>query len=160
MKQLSLFFFLFLAVEFTSAQQIVKLCDGGVQSGVFLQAPSRSVENVNDGVLVTYTFDKATIMEDPLFEGRLMWKVVGFGVNDIPTQPAIPYRIDSYCVPVGHLAVVELVDSQFIDLPYSLSPARPPLSDSGGECYTLSNVPSISSYVGYFPTSVVGPCCV
>ena len=138
-------------------QQTIALSDGSVQTGVYSQTPSRSVESLEDGIKITYTFEKATMIEDPLFDECFMWKFAGFGVNDIPTQPAIPYRIDSFVVPLGNTAVVELLDSQFVDVSCPLSPARPPLFDSDDECYTSTNVPEISNFEGFFPLSVVRP---
>lgn len=152
-----LYVFIFLLIHFciVQGQNIITLSSGNITDGVFSQAPLRSIEYVDNSILVTYTFEKATIMDDPLYEGAYMWKYVGFGVNNIPAQPAIPYRIDSFTIPKSCYAIVELVDSQFVDLPFLLSPARPPLIDSGDEVYSFDNVPNISSYRGYYPSSIV-----
>lgn len=155
MKISFLFFFLLMNVCIATGQQIITLATGDTVHGVFSQTPKRSIEYINNGILVTYTFEKATIMEDPLYEGCYMWKYRGFDLNDIPAHPAIPFRLDAFTIPKGCLATVELIDSQFVDFPYSLSPARPPLIESDDEGYSTSNVHSINAYQGFYPSSVV-----
>lgn len=135
-------------------QHVITLSTGDTTSGVFSQPPTRNIDYANNSIIVTYVFDKATIMEDPLYDGRFMWNYVGFGINDISTQPAIPFRLDSFTIPQGCYPTVELVDSQYVDLRFAVSPSRPPLIDSGDESYTISNVPVITPYDGYYPTSV------
>ena len=156
MKKISLFIVLLMNVCIATGQQIITLATGDTVHGVFSQTPTRSIEYVDNGILVTYSFEKATIMEDPLYEGRYMWKYRGFGLNDVPALPAIPFRMDAFMIPRGCSVTVELVDSQFVDLPYLLSPARPPLIESDDEDYSTSNVPNINAYQGFFPSSVAG----
>lgn len=144
-----------MSVGLTYSQQVIRLSDGSLEPGIYTQTPMRSIEYVDDGILITYKFNKATITEDTLYEGHYMWKFMGFGVNDIPAQPATPFRLDAFSVPHGYSAVIELVDSQYIDLAFPLSPARPALTDSGDDSYSIDNVPAITAYEGYFPSSVV-----
>ena len=155
MRYFFIFVFLIFNICVANSQYVITLNTGDTTSGVFSQTPTRNIEYVDNGIIVTYSFENATIIEDPLYDGCFMWDYVGFGVNEIPTQPAIPFRLDSFTIPIGCYATVELVDSQFVDLTCALSPSRPPLIDSGDEFYTTSNVPSISAYTGYYPSSVV-----
>lgn len=155
MNKLFVFIFLLMNVCIAKSQHIITLSTGDTIIGVFSQAPARSIEYVNNGILVTYNFEKTTIMEDDIYERNYIWSYVGFGVNDTPTQPAIPYRKDSYTMPSGCSATIELVDSQYVDFPYKLSPARPPLVESDDEFYSTSNVPAITAYQGFYPSSVV-----
>lgn len=155
MKHIIIFLLsLVVMVESVKGQQTITLNNGSIENGAYKVPPTRDVELVNNGYIVTYNFDKATIVDDPLYEGSVMWEVAGFGINDTGSEPAIPYRVDCFTVPNGYSATVEIVDSVFVDLPYSLSPARPPLTDSGNEGYTKDNVPAISPYKGYLPTTI------
>lgn len=154
MRNLYILIFVLINICSVKGQQIITLSTGDTIHGVYSQSPSQDIEYISNSILVTYNFEKATIMEDPLYEGNYMWKYVGFGVNDIPSEPAIPYRLDSFTIPDGCSATIELVDSQFVNLPFSLSPARPPLTDSGDEIYDFNNVPSIAAFQGYYPSSV------
>lgn len=155
MKHIIIILLSLVMTGFVKGQQTITLNSGSIENGAYDLPPTRSIELVDDGYIVTYIFDKATIFDDPLYKGNIMWVVAGFGIGDTSSEPAIPYRIDSFTVPSGFSAEVKLVDSAFVDFPYALSPARPPLLDSGNESYTKDNVPVISPYKGYQPTSIV-----
>lgn len=137
------------------AQDVIVLKRSAVSHEELSEIPCKNIEQIENGYVVTYTFDKATVIADQLYNGCVMWKYAGFGTDDTPTLPALPYRNDCFAVPNGYSAQVELLDSSWVDLNYSLSPARPPLTDSGNEVYTKKNVPEISAYGGYFPHSVI-----
>lgn len=49
---------------------------------------------------------------------------------------------------------MKVVDSLCVEFPYTLAPARPPLTDSGNDSYTKDNVPTISAYKGFLPGSI------
>ena len=56
--------------------------------------PERIVENVADGVIVTYKFENPIIRPNHLVPGSYLWEYMGFGVNDTPGEPAVPFRSD------------------------------------------------------------------
>lgn len=154
MKHWLLFFLTLTLVCSVKGQQTIMLSNGNLAPGAYKQPPTRTVKSVDDGYIVTYTFDKATVVDDPLYKGNIMWKVAGFGEDDTPQKPALPYRLDFFTAPDGCSVDVKVVDSIYVDLPYSLSPARPPLTDSRNESYTKENVPVISAYKGFMPNRV------
>ena len=137
------------------AQRVITLNTGEVTDGINEQCPSRSVEQTDDGYIVKYTFDKATLKDDDIYPGKVFWDIKGFYAGDIPGKPAALYRVDSYTVPSNLIYTVNLIDSSYVDLSYSLAPARPPLADSGRVAYTKDNVPEIVAYKGFFPGSAV-----
>lgn len=53
-----------------------------------------------------------------------MWRIEGFGLRDAPGGYATPFRVDAFAVPEGCTAVVETVDSAFVDYDCRLAPAR------------------------------------
>lgn len=154
MKHWFVFFLALASVGSVKGQQTITLSNGNMVAGAYKQPPTRTVQSVDDGYIVTYTFDKATVIDDPLYKGNIMWKVAGFGEEDTPQKPALPYRLDSFTVPDGYSVNVKVVDSLFVELPYTLSPARPPLTDSGNVSYTKDNVPTISAYKGFLPNRI------
>lgn len=154
MKHWFVFFLALASVGSVKGQQTITLSNGNMVAGAYKQPPTRTVQSVDDGYIVTYTFDKATVIDDPLYKGSIMWKVAGFGEEDTPQKPALPYRLDSFTVPDGYSVNVKVVDSLFVELPYTLSPARPPLTDSGNVSYTKDNVPTISAYKGFLPNRI------
>lgn len=154
MKHWFVFFLALASVGSVKGQQTITLSNGNMVAGAYKQPPTRTVKSVDDGYIITYTFDKATVIDDPLYKGSIMWKVAGFGEEDTPQKPALPYRLDSFTVPNGYSVNVKVVDSLFVELPYTLSPARPPLTDSGNVSYTKDNVPTISAYKGFLPNRI------
>lgn len=135
-------------------QQTIDLFTGKLTKGVSSTLPERTIEEVADGFIVTYAFNKAVVLEDPLYPNCTMWRIEGFGMNDLPAQGEFLYRADAFTVPIGCSASVEIIDSSYTDFNYRLSPARIPLSDSGNEIHTKANVPEIVPYSGFYPLSI------
>ncbi len=53
--------------------------------------PERTIENVADGVIVTYIFKDPIIRSNLMIPGSYLWKYQGFGVNNSSGVPAIPF---------------------------------------------------------------------
>lgn len=119
MKHWFVFFLALASVGTVKGQQTITLSNGNMVAGAYKQPPTRTVQSVDDGYIVTYTFDKATIIDDPLYKGSIMWKVAGFGEEDTPRKPALPYRLDSFTAPDGYSVNVKVVDSLYVELPYT-----------------------------------------
>lgn len=117
MKHWFVFFLALASVGTVKGQQTITLSNGNMVAGAYKQPPTRTVQSVDDGYIVTYTFDKATIIDDPLYKGSIMWKVSGFGEEDTPRKPALPYRLDSFTAPDGYSVNVKVVDSLYVELP-------------------------------------------
>ena len=114
--------------------------------------PERTVENVADGVIVTYKFENPIIRPNHLAPGSYLWEYMGFGVNDTPGEPAIPYRSDMFYIPAGYKAQITLLDSTYRDTTIVLSPAIPAVSNNGS---TIVSIDSITPYTGLYPNSVL-----
>lgn len=136
------------------AQQILDLHSGRLNKKVVSAVPIRDVEKVDDGYIVTYTFDKALLLQDNLFSGTMFWKMEGFGMNQAPGEPSTLFRDDLLSIPFGYSAKVNVMDSVYRDYEYELTPARLPLLDSNNETYTKQNVLSIKPYEGFKPSNL------
>ena len=113
--------------------------------------PERTVENVADGVIVTYKFENPIIRPNHLAPGSYLWEYMGFGVNDTPGEPAIPYRSDMFYIPAGYKAQITLLDSTYRDTTIVLSPAIPcRLRNDMSESIDI-----IKPYHGFFPENVI-----
>ena len=143
---------LFITAALTNAQTVISL-NGTTYSEVTM--PKRDVEQVGDGIVVTYYFDNAIAQQDVLYPGYVLWRIPGFGLNETVGEPAIPFRWDSFSLPQNTGISLEVLDSSYVDFPMQLSPARPVLIDSDTIEHTLGNVLPIASYDGFFPTSLV-----
>ena len=113
--------------------------------------PARIIENVADGVIVTYNFRNPIIQPNYLVPGSFLWKYMGFGVNDTSGEPAVPFRTDMFYVPAGYKAQVKLLNATYRDTTFILSPAISNPPDDG----SAIALDSITPYVGYFPNSVL-----
>lgn len=100
--------------------------------------PKRTIENVADGVIVTYQFDNPIIRPNPLVPGSFLWQYAGFGMNDISGEPALPFRTDMFYIPAGHKTEIMLLKATYKDMTLVLSPAisNPPDDGSAIVIYT------------------------
>lgn len=117
--------------------------------------PLRNVEVQGNDITVTYQFKGAIYQQDPLYIGSKFFKIPGFGINDCAGEPAVPFRSDCISLPQGASYEVSVIETQYTDTSFVLSPSRPPLFESDTIGYTLDNVPTISPYEGFFPRDVV-----
>lgn len=137
------------------SQQTITLRDGKVVDKVLSTVPTREVDTFSDGIIVTYNFSSAILQKDDLFEGSWWWKIDGFGLEEEDGKPSVLSRIDQLSIPYGSNAKIEIIESVYKDFPYTLTPARKPLTDSGNDFYTKENVKPIDASLGIYPTVVV-----
>ena len=117
--------------------------------------PLRNVEILDNDIIVTYQFRGATLQQDPLYPDSKFYKIPGFGINDFAGEPAVPFRSD--CISLSQEASYEvsIIEVQYTDSTFVLSPARPQLFESDTTGYTIANVPPISPYTGFFPKKIL-----
>ncbi len=89
-----------------------------------VDAPQRTVQRTDDGITVAYTFAGNAPSACNDGDGGCVWRIDGFGLRDAPGGYATPFRVDAFAVPEGCAAVVETVDSAFVDYDCRLAPAR------------------------------------
>ena len=140
------------SVLFSHAQQILDLYSGRLNPKVVSVVPTREIEKLEDGYMVTYNFDNALLLQDKLFSGTLFWKMDGFGMNQTPGEASTLFRDDLFYIPLGYSAKLDVIDSVYRDYKYELTPARQPLLDSSNETYTKQNVLAIKPYEGFKPS--------
>lgn len=89
-----------------------------------VDAPQRTLQRTDDGITVAYTFAGNAPSACNDGDGGCVWRIDGFGLRDAPGGYATPFRVDAFAVPEGCAAVVETVDSAFVDYDCRLAPAR------------------------------------
>ena len=89
-----------------------------------VDAPQRIVQHEDNGITVAYTFTGNVPSACNAKDGGCVWRIEGFGLRDAPGGYATPFRVDAFAVPEGCTAVVETVDSAFVDYDCRLAPAR------------------------------------
>lgn len=89
-----------------------------------VDAPQRTLQRTDDGITVAYMFTGNAPSACNVGDGGCVWRIEGFGLRDAPGGYATPFRVDAFAVPEGCTAVVETVDSAFVDYDCRLAPAR------------------------------------
>lgn len=115
--------------------------------------PVREIVPDGEGVTVSYTFPGAVVSEDNLYPGTYRLDIPGFGVNMTPGEAAWPQRWDSFVIPQGCDASVELLSASTETKHFDLAPARPDLPNSGNEVYSTDNVPPVTAFSGLMPAN-------
>ena len=150
-----LYILCFLLGGYTFGQQTLLFDSGRLVDSVLSTVPTRDVVNTSTGIEVTYDFSSAIIIKDDLFPSHYLWKMEGFGLNDISGTPSTLLRIDQFGIPDGKVCQIEVVETRYKDFEYVLSPARPPLVDNGNEPHTKDNVKPIDPTITIFPEQIV-----
>lgn len=113
--------------------------------------PTRTIEEVSDGIIVTYLFDNPEIVNSRYYENTKYIRYAGFGLNDKDGEPCIPFRNDTYLVPNNCAVSVVILDSAYIDTTFALSPSMPIIADNDSPVFKHS----ITPYTGFFPSNVL-----
>lgn len=159
MKKICILSLLFLLMHFQciiGQRTFIRLIDGAiVTGGLYSTMPTRTIEYVDDGILVTYRFDYVSLSTDHLFPSSSILEFEGFGIGEYPEKPALPVRWDRFYVPSENDYSINIIDSSFVEIPIEIGPARPGLENSSNAVYTTDNVPPIKPYEGFYPQSNV-----
>lgn len=137
-----------------AAQHTIDITSGDPVSPATSTAPDRTVENLENGVRVTYTFSYARLDSIPSDSGNGSFIVSfdGFGISEIPGHPALPSKLDAIEVPSAEQAVLTIETIDYSDYFFEIAPAMPPELDS-----TVSETTAapISVPTGFFPARQV-----
>ena len=142
---------LFMAV---SAQTTLTLATGVQSPGTSDCTPSRTFVETSDGYRVTYRFDKANVNPDDFYPNTFELSFNTFGMTHETSKPALPIRVEDYFLTEGKTLQVSVVSSQYTDLNMPLAPAKPLLLGESDNL-SVSDVPQISSYSGFYPSQIV-----
>lgn len=151
-------FILFVFLSFVGinyAQNVLDLSTKKIVNNSKDFRPMRCVENLTDGIVVSYTFDNIFIQENPVFPKTYFCKIPGFGLNSTVEEPSTPFRWDSFLIPEDKDYDVKILDSEYIDIPMEMTPAHPILSNMTYDGYTKGNVKEIKPYKGWFPKLLI-----
>ncbi len=153
MRFLLLLFSIFVFSAYSQKTLIIgeKRFETGIQETI----PTRIVSEDTNGVTVTYEFDKAMVLSDPLFPNCSFISIDGFGINAQARQYSFIERLDNLSIPAGSTVSVELLDYEYEDLAISLSPSRPALLGTDTLPDRPEDVPHPLSYTSFYPDKVV-----
>jgi hypothetical protein len=157
MKRYFLLIAALLAVIITANAQ--KMLD--LESNVFLDTldtptVDKTVTETENGYRVRYEFKKALILPDDVYSACDVWKFDGFFTSGAPSMPMYPYASDSFTIPTGCVASIQVVDEEWLLEESAPAPGRLPLCVSDTIGYSKSNIsPVRTDLVGWYPTNSV-----
>lgn len=112
----------------------------------------RNIEEVSDGVIVTYNFPEFELSTSSYFPGTATWLIPEFGQSDEQGYPSVPFRRDTFAIPDGCRAEVSLVDSTFtIHRNINIAPAYPVIFDGD----SIVHLTQMKQYFGAYPSMIV-----
>lgn len=155
MKRIYLCLFAIWVAGLSFAQKKIDIATGELSSNLDILVSTRDITEIPEGYRVTYDFSEAIVQPDDLYEGSVFWKMKGFGLNETVGEPCYLLRNDMFVIPKGADVEITVEDCSYVDYPYELTPARPPLLNSSDEVYTKDNVLPIAMTNVFYPTSVV-----
>lgn len=120
-------------------------------AGVIRNCPIRTIEEVSDGIIVSYTFNNPEFVEPEYYPNTKYISYDGFGLDDNDGDPCLPFRNDMFLVPNKCNVTISVLDSLYTDTTFVLSPSIPVQTDN------LSPVSkhSITPYSGFFPEATI-----
>ena len=130
--------------------ETINLNNGSTIKGLQAEMPTRDVEYVRDGLLVTYTFNSMYIHPNPESPHSFFLKIKGFGLNSEEGKPSLPMHWDSIVLPTNSNFKMMVVDSSYIEYPIELTASKTSDIISSKEIATNKMKP-IKSYKGLFP---------
>ena len=138
-----------------AAHRTITIADNTIEDGVKNTIPVRNVEKHGNGVTVSYFFEKAILDDDPLFQGCKFLYIDGFGENHTAGEYSFLQRLDDLSIPAGCKAKVELIDYQYVDIPFKLAPSRPMLFEKESAPRSQNDIPAPKPYQGFYPAETV-----
>lgn len=120
-------------------------------AGIMRDRPIRTIEEVSDGVIVSYTFNNPEIVESDCYPNTKYISYDGFGLNDNDGEPCVPFRNDIFLVPNNCNVTVSVLDSLFTDTTMVLSPSMPVQTDNNSTFIRHNIIP----YNGFFPKATI-----
>ena len=154
MKRLLLSIGSILLFSSVHGQQVLNLITGEVRDGFDDAEPICTKELLEDGYLVTWDFTEVYLRKDEDFPGCVFWRYAGFMDTFEAGTPAFQYLIN--WLEVGDLtsSPVKIVESNYVDYNYQLSPAIPAQPISQHPYEEVKRIP-IVPYEGFLPESII-----
>ncbi|MBO4966392.1 MAG: hypothetical protein J6C81_09095 [Muribaculaceae bacterium] len=145
-------FLLFGCISPSFAQQQLKISDGEF-SKKLPQIPSRNIEYVSDGVIVTYTFTDVLSMQAEN-KGRFFWKIPGFGTLSDEGFPMIPNRVDAFTIDENHDVKLTVLEEEYTDYVVEMAAAGPIKTDLS-IAQPVKEFSEMQQFKGFYPKETV-----
>lgn len=133
------------------AQRTIDLQTGKMIDSAELKTnPIKQFEETANGYIVSYTYPFLQVETDTEFKNTYHVSISGLGKNSVEGEPEYLFQWDSFTVPDGKEVKIEIINSNYVDIPMELSPARSFYSDE-----SKNDILPIQPYDGFFPNNVI-----
>lgn len=153
-KILICLFFLFISLMSCLSQTTFMIDSCRFVNEILASAPTCTIENVSNGIIVSYHFENINIYPDRFDSTAHVLRLDGFEPIHEKGKPSVPIRWDSFIIPQGKTYTVSVIDSSYINLPIKVAPSIPLLTEWEMENLSDSIIP-IVPYSGSFPQSYI-----
>jgi len=110
----------------------------------------REVKTFENGYEISYSFTNVRVNNEN-DESAQIWSYDDFGLYSVPGKPCIPARIENFLIPDGFNYYIELINSEFIELPADVLINQKPVS--GKE--PIKNTKNIHYFKGVYPQRII-----
>lgn len=114
---------------------------------------TKTMTATKNGYEVTYQFHKALVMPDKTIPETELWYLDGFTLNNVPGEPAYPYSSDSFAIPIGYTASVNVLEEEWYIIESKIASGRAPRLLSDTTSLTSQSIQVLKTRKGWFPTT-------
>lgn len=125
----------------------------GKQTEISASNPDMVVTDLGSGYKVSYTINQAELTLTP--NGDVTWSIPGFSNPEKEGNPVMPYKGDSFVLPIGCDVAVELLESEYVEFSGNIKIGSAPLFDSMSSPTKTTEEASTFNTNGFYPTSIV-----
>lgn len=147
--------FLLLTVAFSSSAAVTIDLQTGRLSGSTPATPTVTLTELPDGYKVTYTITQAELSSSSASENGDTWSILGFSNVENEGLPVLPYKGDSFILPIGSSPSVTVLESEFVEFDGKIRLGDAPLFDGMSQPATVSSTVGSFKSDGFFPAAIV-----
>lgn len=127
------------------------VCDNEINS-----CPTKSIEELDNSVTLTYQFSNVAVRDDHYVKDSQTWHINGFVQSTEVGKPSVPIHFDSFVLPGNYSAdaIIDDENSEYVEFDGILAPARRMQTDDE-EVNGNQEIVPITPYDGFYPTDPV-----
>ncbi len=146
---------LLLTFAFNASAAVTVDLQTGRQSGTNAAMPEVTVADTRNGYTVTYTITQAEYLSSSATESGDTWSIPGFSSVENEGLPVLPYKGDSFVLPIGCTPSVTVLESEYVEFDGNIRLGNAPLFDGISQPATAPTHPRSFKSDGFYPVEIV-----
>lgn len=146
---------LLLTFAFNASAAVTVDLQTGRQSGTNAAMPEVTVADTGNGYTVTYTITQAEYLSSSATESGDTWSIPGFSSVENEGLPVLPYKGDSFVLPIGSTPSVTVLESEYVEFDGNIRLGNAPLFDGISQPATAPTHPRSFKSDGFYPVEIV-----